>query len=209
MLNARSLRIPVGPKSHGDVSPRMWYHSSLMTSDTYAKEIRIFGLGRRFSAVYDELRRKLRSARMQLELRHLASESGPKAGATIALFGSYALIAWKASHGAITIGDVIMLFGAFQRGLITLQSLLKAVSGLYEDNLFLSNLCQFLEIKPTTVSPKHPRAFPRPMSEGITLRDVSFSYPNSDRLAVNNVSLRVAPEEIVALVGENNPGNLL
>ena len=44
------------------------------------------------------------------------------------------------------------------------------------------------------------------MLQGITFEDVHFSYPGSERAALQGLSLRVAPGEAVAIVGENGSG---
>ncbi len=49
-------------------------------------------------------------------------------------------------------------------------------------------------------------AVPARLVDGIHLENVSFSYPGSDRLAVENISLQLPPGSVVAVVGENGAG---
>jgi ABC-type multidrug transport system fused ATPase/permease subunit len=69
--------------------------------------------------------------------------------------------------GVITLGDMVMYFQAFQRGLGFLRQVLSGMAGLYEDNLFLANLYEFLDLKPKVKEPDHPRPVPRPLQKGI------------------------------------------
>jgi ATP-binding cassette subfamily B protein len=48
----------------------------------------------------------------------------------------------------------------FQTGLGLLQTVLRALAGLYEDNLFLTNLYQFLDLQPAIAAPARPKAVP-------------------------------------------------
>ncbi len=80
------------------------------------------------------------------------------------------------------------------------------LSTLYQDNLFLTNLYEFLELEPQ-VKPS-PTVFPtpRPMQQGIVCEDVEFGYAASSRKALRKVNLVIHPGETVALVGENGSG---
>jgi ATP-binding cassette subfamily B protein len=99
-----------------------------------------------------------------------------------------------------------MYFAAFQRGQDFFRDTLGGMAGLYEDNLFLSDLKRFLELQPAVAEPESPRPFPRPIRRGITLDHVSFSYPGSSRRVLEDISLDIQPGEHVALVGENGSG---
>ena len=49
-----------------------------------------------------------------------------------------------------------MYYQAFQRGQERLRSLLGGLGGLYENNLFLSNFYEFLDLEPKIADPIHP-----------------------------------------------------
>jgi ATP-binding cassette subfamily B protein len=101
---------------------------------------------------------------------------------------------------------MVMYFQAFQRGLGYLQGMLGGMAGLYEDNLFLRNLFEFLDLEPRVREPDHPVPVPRPMREGLAVDGVSFRYPSTAGPVLEEVTLRVAPGEVVALVGANGSG---
>ncbi len=185
---------------------RVSYLNWLLTGASHAKEVRLFGLGGLFSGWFDELRGLLRSEQMGISRRRAAWELGAQVWALLAVFGSLAYIAYRAVQGAITLGDMVMFFQAFQRGLGFLQEMLSGMAGLYEDNLFLKNLFEFLDIEPGVRDPESPVPVPSPMRRGIEADRVTFRYPGTDRPALKDVSLRVGPGEVVALVGENGSG---
>jgi len=77
---------------------------------------------------------------------------------------------------------------------------------LYENNLFLSNVHEFLALQPKIVEPVHARSIGREMREGIVFHNVGFRYPNSERVVLQGINLRIDPGQHIALVGENGSG---
>jgi ATP-binding cassette subfamily B protein len=182
------------------------YFNWILTGAPHAKEVRLFDLGGLFAGRFEALRKVLRGERLQIARRRSLGELGAQVGATLAVFGSLAFIAFRAVHGAITLGDMVMYFQAFQRGLGYLQGMLGGMAGLYEDNLFLRNLFEFLDLEPRVKEPPDPVPVPRPMREGLVVDGVSFQYPSTAGPVLEEVDLRVAPGEVVALVGANGSG---
>jgi ATP-binding cassette subfamily B protein len=99
-----------------------------------------------------------------------------------------------------------MYYQAFQRGQSSLQGVFSSLAGLYEDNLFLANLHEFLDLTPKILEPTHPQPIPPLQQRGIQFHNVSFQYPASNRQGLTNISLNIPPGKKVALVGENGAG---
>jgi ATP-binding cassette, subfamily B, bacterial len=189
------------------VTERQSYYAHwLLTDSTRAKEVRLFGLGDLFRTRYRELRRILRRERIGLTARRSLAELGAGAAAVLAVFGTFAYIAWRAISGAITLGMMVAYYQAFQTSLTSLQSVLGGLARLYEDNLFLSYYDEFMALEPHVLPPAHPQPVPRPMSAGISFRDVDFSYPDTERHALAQISLDIRPGEVTAFVGPNGSG---
>ncbi|MBM4432271.1 MAG: ATP-binding cassette domain-containing protein, partial [Chloroflexi bacterium] len=83
---------------------------------------------------------------------------------------------------------------------------LQGLTGLYEDNLFLTNFYQFLDLLPRVQTSPQPQPVPNQMREGVVFENVSFAYPSSERQVLQGVSLSLAPGQVIALVGENGSG---
>ena len=126
--------------------------------------------------------------------------------AVAALFASLAWVALQTVSGRITVADLAVYYVGFQTGLNLLQTVLQAVAGLYEDNLFLTNLYKFLDLVPKVAAPNHPVRVPTPMSRGIAFEDVAFRYQDQTSDALSGIDLTLAPGEVAALVGENGSG---
>ncbi|MCJ7683820.1 MAG: ABC transporter ATP-binding protein/permease, partial [Desulfobacteraceae bacterium] len=182
------------------------YFNWILTGDTHAKEIRLFGVGDLFRRRFSNLRNKLRSERLEITRKRSLADLVAQVSATLAVFGSFGFIAYRTVQGTITLGDMVMYFGAFQRGLGYLREMLGGLADLYENNLFLSNLYEFLDLEPKVKEPMHPVSVPRPMREGISFEHVSFTYPANNKKVLEDVSLSIEPGEVVALVGENGSG---
>jgi len=182
------------------------YFSWMMTVYDYAKEIRLFELGSQFFNRFRDLRITLRGERLQIARRRSISDMITQGVGALAVFGSYTFIAIRAVHGAITIGDLVMYFQAFQRGMSSIRNVLGGMAGLYENNLFLSNLYEFLDLEPKVVERLDAKPIPRPLQTGFFLRNVGFRYPGSDKKALDDINMTIPTGEIVALVGENGSG---
>ncbi|MBH8562240.1 ABC transporter ATP-binding protein [Nostoc sp. CENA67] len=185
---------------------KAYYLDWMLTNSWHAKEIRLFNLGSLFSRRFRQLRKQLYQESLAISKRSTVTALVTQTSATIAVYGSYAIIAYQTVKGTFTLGDLIMYYQAFQRGQSALQGVLGSVAGLYEDNLFLSNVHEFLDLKPRIIEPLHPLPVPRLQHKGIQFQGVSFQYPTSDRQGLKDISLTIQPGEVVALVGENGAG---
>jgi ATP-binding cassette subfamily B protein len=191
------------------VSPvrrRMEYLSSLVTTDTYAKETKVFGLGpylvdrfRRLGQTYYTRERQLTTTRNLVGTAW--SMLSTLAGAGIALY-----IALEAVSGRLTIGDLALYTSAATAVQSSVQGLFSGFSGMYENNLYLDTLYQFLATKPQITAPEKPRPLPEPVRGHVRFDEVSFSYPGSDERALDGVSFEIRPGETVAVVGRNGAG---
>jgi ATP-binding cassette subfamily B protein len=82
--------------------------------------------------------------------------------------------------------------------------MLTAVGGMYEDNLYLSTLYEYLETEVLPVGGSAAKG-PAP-ADGVRFEDVSFTYPGAESPALEHVTLHLTPGTSLALVGENGSG---
>ncbi|MGE0554390.1 MAG: ABC transporter ATP-binding protein [Gemmatimonadales bacterium] len=183
-----------------------WYVNALLTTMEYAKEVRLLDLGGMLRARYRELRARVLREKIALATRRTFADLLAQVVAVAAVFGSIAFIADRVLAGGITIGGMVMYFGAFQRAQDFFRDLLAGLASLYEDNLFLRDFSRFVSLEPAVADPPSPKPVPRPIREGIEFDRVSFTYPGTPTQVLHELSFTVAPGEHLALVGENGCG---
>jgi ATP-binding cassette subfamily B protein len=184
----------------------MQYLTTLVTTDTYAKEVKLFGLGDYFidrfkllSQTYYDRQRRLITARYIVGF--LWSSITTLAGSA-----TYLYVALRAITGPLTLGDLTLYTQAASSVQSSIQGILSGFNGLYEHNLYLNNLFELLETPPRIEAPEHPKSLPDPVRGEVVFEHVSFGYPGSGAQALTDVSFRIAPGETLAVVGRNGAG---
>ncbi|MCB9779497.1 MAG: ABC transporter ATP-binding protein [Alphaproteobacteria bacterium] len=180
------------------------YLETVLAREDYAKEVQLFGLGPmlldRYRAIFD----KVFGEDRDLTLRRGAWGYGLSLLSTLAFYGTYGWIAVAAVRGTISLGEMTMYVMVFKQGQAAFSSMLSSIGGMYEDNLYLSNLYDYLE---TPGQPLRTGATEGPApGDGIRFDDVRFSYPGATRPALHDVSMHLRPGRKLALVGENGSG---
>lgn len=183
------------------------YFNWIMTTPRFAKELRVYQLGNYFNKQFKKLRHRLRTEKWNIAKKRSLVESIAQTGTALAVFGSYSFIAYQAAYKNISLGEAVMFFMAFQRGLQYFKDLLHAFAAFYEDNLFLSNLHTFLNLK-SRIKKENSIAENRLRTAkfDIEFRDVYFRYPDTQRWVLKNLNFTVKADETIAIVGENGAG---
>jgi ATP-binding cassette subfamily B protein len=180
------------------------YFETVLAREDNAKEVKLYGLGPYFLRRYDQIFHQLYREDRNLTWRRGVWGYVLGLTSTAAFYGAYAWIALAAMRREITLGDMTMYIMVFKQGQSALSSVLSAIGGMYEDNLYLSNLYEFLE-EPVPAVTGNKTEGPKP-GDGIRFESVSFTYPRSDRPALHELSLHIPPGSKLALVGENGSG---
>ena len=183
-----------------------YYFDWMLISGEFAKELRLFNLGKLFAKRFQGLRSLLHQEKLNIAINYAKTQVISQFSTTLAIFACYLFIGYQAVQDAITLGDLVMYYQAFSRLQSALKGVLSSLAKLYSDNLFLSNLYEFLDLQPKIIEPIHPQTIPQPFRSGLVFEQVSFQYPNSRRQAIQAANLRLRPGEIIALVGENGSG---
>jgi len=185
---------------------RMNYMVNLVTTDSFAKEVKLFGLGHYFieryrliaTAFYD-------SQRSQVVRRYM---TGFALGniSTIVTSLTYLYIALQAIAGRLSLGSLTAYTQAAVQVQNSIQSVLSGFSGMYEHNLYLNNLVELMAKEPSMPVAATPVPVPQPMRGEIRFDNVSFAYPGAQNQALSNLSFTVKAGETLAVVGRNGAG---
>jgi len=180
------------------------YLETLLAREDHAKEVKLFGLGPLFLGRYREIFRLLFGEDRALTLRRGVWGFGLGLLSTLAFYATYGWIVYRTVQGAITLGDMTMYLLVFKQGQSALSAILTAIGGMYEDNLYLSNLYEFLGHRGAPVT--GDKTVGIDPQDGIRFDDVSFRYPGAEQPVLRHVSLHIPPGSKLALVGENGAG---
>jgi ATP-binding cassette, subfamily B, bacterial len=182
------------------------YLARLLTEDVSAKEIKLFNLGDTLLARYMTLFDKFFREDKSLAMRRAVAGFGLGLIATLGFYGSYAWIVWHTVQGKISLGDMTLYLAIFRQGQSTFQAILSAVGSIYENNLFMANLFDFLGLKPQMGVAARNHALPVPLRSGIEFRAIGFRYPEREEWALRDINLTIRRGEKIALVGPNGAG---
>ncbi|MEL6500949.1 MAG: ABC transporter ATP-binding protein [Cyanobacteria bacterium J06623_1] len=182
------------------------YLGWMLTNEQFAKEVRLFDLGGWFSQEYRQIRHQLYKEKLGISSKRTLAFFLSQAFAGALVFSVFGYIIYQTIAGVLLIGDLVLYYQALQRGQNNLRLTLSNFSGLYEDNLFLANLYEFLDLKPRVIDPEQPKLMPSKIKQGIEFKNVNFSYADSARQALKDINLTIKPGETIALVGENGSG---
>ncbi|MDQ6925458.1 MAG: ABC transporter ATP-binding protein/permease [Candidatus Eremiobacteraeota bacterium] len=175
-------------------------------SDRTAKEVQSFGLAPWLVGRYQVLADRFDAENARLAVRRAGVGGALGLVSTAGYYAAYVLILARAVAGAISLGTLTFLAGAFARGRDLLQRLLSSASDVAEQALYLGDLFEFFAMQPTIASKPGAPPVPVPIREGFVFEDVGFRYPGSERWAVRGVDLTIRAGERIALVGENGAG---
>ncbi|MBD2202352.1 ABC transporter ATP-binding protein [Calothrix sp. FACHB-1219] len=180
------------------------YLENLLAREDYVTEIKLFQLGGMLLRRYRNIFHQLYGEDRDLTLRRGFWGYLLSLVSTAAFYLAYAWIVIETVLGKISLGDMTMYLTVFRQGQSTFAAALTSIGGMYEDNLYLSNLYDFLEEE--SPQPWGTVTIGVNPEDGIRFENVSFTYPGNSKPALNNISLHLKPGEKLAIVGENGSG---
>ena len=182
------------------------YLEELLTSIDSVKEMKLFNLGPTLLTRYQELFWKFYREDYAIAVKRTWASLGLGLLTNLVYYASYAWIIFRTISQQITLGDMTMYLSVFRQAQNSFRSLFNGLGRLYENNLFMDNLFEYLELIPEMPMAREGLMFPNPMRQGIEFRDVGFQYPGRPSWVLRHINFRIFPAERVALVGLNGAG---
>ncbi|NYS77629.1 MULTISPECIES: ABC transporter ATP-binding protein [Halomonadaceae] len=184
------------------------YLETVLAREDSIKEVKLFGLEGLFLKRYRDIFTQLFAEDRRLTLRRESWGFLLGLLGTLTFYAAYGWVVIETIAGALTLGQMTMYLMVFKQGQAALSASLTAISGMYEDNLYLSNLYEYLE-QPVEAENGTLTQGARP-GDGLRFENVSFSYPGGDSVlqdpVLHDISLHLSPGQSLALVGENGSG---
>lgn len=184
------------------------HYLEISTGVQAAKEVRLFGLGPhiidRHKKLTDAYNRKLLNDRLKRSWAAVAGGAiyGASMAATIAYIG------YLASQGRATPGDIALGVSIIRQMIgqvhmaASVLAWLAELSFVGERYLWMLDYKSQLEIRPRELL----AAAPKVIRHGITVENVSFTYPGTEKVVLEDVSFFMPAASTTALVGENGAG---
>ncbi len=185
---------------------RVGYYHQILTSNTAAPEMRLFDLGAHFKPAHNALRSQLRTEQLSIRKQGLI---GQTIASLISLLVVALVMGWvilQALRGVFNLGDLAMFWQALNQARGLIGNLSNGVDRIYRNLLFLEDLFAFLDLEPQLKEPAEPVTTPPGLQQGIEVKGVTFSYPDSELTALKDFDLTIPSGQIVAIVGENGAG---
>ena len=194
-------------RSQAPYQRKLDYFAQVLTTQDASKEVRLFGLGGFFIDSYRDVFRqsyKLVQSfrRRQARIVTLLTMISPATAGAVLVY-----TVWRAALGEIGPGDLVLYVGIIFLVQQTFYRLLQVAGTVHTCQLHVSHLLDFLDLEPPMpVSEGTGKRLPKPLRNGIEVKNVSFTYPGTERMVLKDVSFQVGPGESVALVGHNGAG---
>ncbi|RZA26801.1 MAG: ABC transporter ATP-binding protein [Proteobacteria bacterium] len=181
------------------------YIEYVLANDDHVKEVKVLGLGRLLMDRYKELTEKFYKEDKTLSVKRSGWAYLLSLLATFTFYACYMIMALQAADGKLSLGNLTLYVIAFRQGQQAFQSCLTAIGGMYEHNLYMSNLFQFLKI-PLKQPLKSFPASTQKAESGIRFEHVGFRYPGRETYALHDINLFIPAGKSLALVGHNGAG---
>ncbi len=178
----------------------MNYYHRILTEPVFAKELRIFGFASVFEKRFSRLNRAYSKKEDKRIVRYVLWETIASVFSLIVLFAFMLFIVADAIGGEISLGLMLMIIMALNRGMAFAQNLARSISDLYENSLFISNFFRVIDQKYNTAQVNDSIS----LNDSIRMKDVSFSY--DEKRVLNKVNLQIPKGKTIAVVGENGAG---
>ncbi|MBB5440349.1 ATP-binding cassette subfamily B protein [Pedobacter sp. AK017] len=180
------------------------YLSTLITSDTSAKEIRSYDLGGYFKTQYFQIRMHLLKEKLKISYKRTVGEAVTSGLANAGFFISMAYVMLSVSKGSL--GDITLLLVIFPQTFNLLQSIASGISILYQNNVFVTSIFDLFDLKKHTHVPQTIKQVPEKEKLDLELKHVHFTYPNSNKPTLTDINLKIPSGKIIAVVGLNGSG---
>ncbi|MCL1842815.1 MAG: ABC transporter ATP-binding protein/permease [Defluviitaleaceae bacterium] len=190
------------------------FYYNAITHTRYYKETRLLGIYDffmgRFSGMLKKLSRAELSANRKTNLLDLGLSLLSTSGYVVILF----MLISALLSGEISVGAFAAVYGSIGAMFNIMEEIIRHRLGQAAEGMgFAHNLIRFMDLPEREV--KKPAVSPEAAPEniggaisgvGITMQNVSFTYPLTENKSIDSVDLEVAPGETIAIVGENGAG---
>lgn len=183
-----------------------WFFFNLITDYSMGKDIRIFKMHdlieKKGEKARDEIEEvQKRTIRKGLKLQMIVTVSQ-----NLFIFAAYLFVGIKAIYEMISIGEVTKYIGAITLMQSEINNLFAQLITIRTHNTYLESYADLMGLSNEKYDGTLPVEKRIDNEYELEFKNVSFHYPNSDRLILKNVSFKLNLGEKLAIVGANGAG---
>lgn len=182
------------------------YLRTIITGDFFAKELRVFDFGNKINQLFFKTKTEINKEQIKIKRQALIAETFVGILSTVAFVFCIGFIALNILEGENSVGDIALLLLTLLQMFSIMQTISSTISQLFQNSLFISSFFEFLELKNTIISSEEPIATSDNLEEKISVRNLYFTYPNTDKQILKNINIDVDSGKIIAIVGLNGSG---
>ena len=175
-----------------------------LTGYQTAPEIKLFGLAPHFLEKFRCLAQGFLDEDIRLSRREAFIRSVFAMFSNMVYYLTFMKVVWRTLSGQLTIGDAVVYGGGAPNLRRLYDTMIYMWNTVYENMLYVSDFRRFLAL-PVAATRRNCHAAKTIKGE-IEFQRVSFAYGGTDRPVLSDISFRIHPGEIVALVGGNGSG---
>jgi len=168
----------------------------------FMAELRLYGIVRYLLNMRIQLRDKDEKARIEFERKYIGKKLAADVLEAAAEVATLFWIALQVINRLQPIGQFLYVQQIVSRTMTGVSGLVNTVSSIDEDIANLFDYNEFMALPAQSVGKELLKAVPKT----ITVDNVSFHYPASEKLVLRNVSLTIMAGQHIAIVGENGAG---
>lgn len=181
---------------------KIQYLFGISVSTLFSKEVKIFRTFDWIRERYNEHCKKYNDGHKKYVKKSLPIGLSSSIASTILYVISYIIIIQKGISEQMSVGTIIFYTSSLSLFSSFLETFISHISKIYGSNLYTSDLFDLLD----------ENYLPQSLQENIIefnkiqLNNVSFKYPGTERMILNDICLEINSGESICLVGKNGAG---
>lgn len=200
-IGRREYDVFVNLSAHERISA---YLSTQIMSKEAAKEVRIYNHTSYLKELWENTVQLINLKKLKLEKKnHITRfliESFDKLMEIAIVSGVLLIVLYR----KLSIGDFMAFFQTISTVRSNVDLFAAQLGVVFTESLFIHEFLRFLEEKESVHAGK--LSFPEKLERGIEVNQLCFTYPDSSRRTLHDISFTIKPGQKVAIVGDNGAG---
>lgn len=191
-------------ESNAKKSRGIWYYEFLLTKDQSFKEVKILNLAKHLIKRHNDLKKNiikenLYNAKVRLIISMVFDFVDQICMAVLMI-----LIILSVNAGTILIGGAVALLRIINMVFDSFNSIMNIIYSINQNSLYMFKLINFLNDPKTKDDDK--KTYSLEDINDIELNNLSFYYPKTDKMVLQNINFKFNKGETIALFGRNGSG---